>query len=69
MKVHKGDTVLVIAGRTRAPRQVLQAYPARNRVLVQGVNRIKKHVANSANQAAPPRAGSSRRKPRSTSRT
>ncbi|AEF37321.1 MULTISPECIES: 50S ribosomal protein L24 [Mycobacteriaceae] len=52
MKVHKGDTVLVIAGKDKGAKgKVLQAYPARNRVLVQGVNRIKKHVANSANQA------------------
>lgn len=52
MKVHKGDTVLVIAGKDKGAKgKVLQAYPTRNRVLVQGVNRIKKHVANSANQA------------------
>lgn len=52
MKVHKGDTVLVIAGKDKGAKgKVLQAYPARNRVLVQGVNRIRKHVANSANQA------------------
>ncbi|KLO26578.1 50S ribosomal protein L24 [Mycolicibacter heraklionensis] len=52
MKVHKGDTVLVIAGKDKGAKgKVLQAFPTRNRVLVQGVNRIKKHVANSANQA------------------
>lgn len=52
MKVHKGDTVLVIAGKDKGAKgKVLKAYPTRNRVLVQGVNRIKKHVANSANQA------------------
>lgn len=52
MKVHKGDTVLVIAGKDKGAKgKVLKAFPTRNRVLVQGVNRIKKHVANSANQA------------------
>ncbi|ORV41240.1 50S ribosomal protein L24 [Mycolicibacter engbaekii] len=52
MKVHKGDTVLVIAGKDKGAKgKVLQAFPTRNRVLVQGVNRIRKHVANSANQA------------------
>ena len=52
MKVHKGDTVLIIAGKDKGAKgKVLQAFPTRNRVLVQGVNRIKKHVANSANQA------------------
>lgn len=51
MKVHKGDTVLVIAGKDKGAKgKVLQAYPARNRVLVEGVNRIKKHTAISANQ-------------------
>lgn len=52
MKVHKGDTVLVIAGKDKGAKgKVLKAYPARNRVLVQGVNRIKKHTAVSTNQA------------------
>lgn len=51
MKVHKGDTVLVIAGKDKGAKgKVLQAYPDRNRVLVQGVNRIKKHTAQSANE-------------------
>ncbi len=45
MKVHKGDTVLVIAGKDKGAKgKVLQAYPERNRVLVEGVNRIKKHT-------------------------
>jgi large subunit ribosomal protein L24 len=51
MKVHKGDTVLVIAGKDKGAKgKVLQAFPDRNRVLVEGVNRIKKHTANSANE-------------------
>jgi large subunit ribosomal protein L24 len=51
MKVHKGDTVLVISGKDKGAKgKVIQAYPERNRVLVEGVNRIKKHVANSTNQ-------------------
>jgi large subunit ribosomal protein L24 len=49
MKVHKGDTVLVIAGKDKGAKgKVIQAFPERNRVLVEGVNRIKKHTANSA---------------------
>ena len=52
MKVHKGDTVLVIAGKDKGAKgKVLKAYPTRNRVLVQGVNRIKKHTAISTNQS------------------
>ncbi|KAA0110258.1 50S ribosomal protein L24 [Mycolicibacterium sp. P1-5] len=51
MKVHKGDTVLVISGKDKGAKgKVLQAYPTRNRVLVEGVNRIKKHTAQSANE-------------------
>ena len=51
MKVKKGDTVLVIAGKDKGARgKVIQAYPARDRVLVEGVNRIKKHTAVSQNQ-------------------
>ena len=45
MKVHKGDTVLVISGKDKGAKgKVLHAYPDRNRVLVEGVNRIKKHT-------------------------
>ena len=45
MKVKKGDTVVVIAGKDKGAKgKVIQAYPARDRVLVEGVNRIKKHT-------------------------
>jgi large subunit ribosomal protein L24 len=51
MKVRKGDTVLVIAGKDKGAKgKVLQAYPERDRILVEGVNRIKKHTAISTNQ-------------------
>ena len=51
MKVHKGDTVLVVAGKDKGAKgKVIQAFPERNRVLVEGVNRIKKHTAQSANE-------------------
>jgi large subunit ribosomal protein L24 len=51
MKVHKGDTVLVIAGKDKGAKgKVIQAYPTRNKVLVEGVNRIKKHTAVSTNE-------------------
>ena len=51
MKIHKGDTVIVIAGKDKGAKgKVLEAYPKRERVLVEGVNRIKKHVAESANE-------------------
>ena len=70
MKVRKGDTVLVIAGKDKGAKgKVLQAYPDRNRVLVEGVNRIKKHTPFRPISAEPGRAASSPRKPRSTSPT
>ena len=51
MKVHKGDTVLVVSGKDKGAKgKVMQAYPTRNKVLVEGVNRIKKHTAISTNQ-------------------
>ena len=51
MKVHKGDTVLVISGKDKGAKgKVIAAYPKENRVLVEGVNRIKKHTAVSANE-------------------
>ncbi|OBK73133.1 50S ribosomal protein L24 [Mycobacterium sp. 1164985.4] len=51
MKVHKGDTVLVISGKDKGAKgKVLVAYPTRNKVLVEGVNRIKKHTAVSSNE-------------------
>ena len=51
MKVHKGDTVLVISGKDKGAKgKVLVAYPTREKVLVEGVNRIKKHTAVSQNE-------------------
>ncbi|EUA21587.1 50S ribosomal protein L24 [Mycobacterium kansasii 662] len=46
----------------------MQAYPDRNRILVEGVNRIKKHTAVSTNPRGARSAVSSPRRPRSTSR-
>jgi large subunit ribosomal protein L24 len=51
MNVHKGDTVLVISGKDKGAKgKVLQAYPDREKILVEGVNRIKKHTAVSSNE-------------------
>jgi large subunit ribosomal protein L24 len=45
MKIKKGDTVVVIAGKDKGAKgKVIQAYPKDNRVLVEGVNRVKKHT-------------------------
>jgi len=51
MKVKKGDTVLVVSGKDKGAKgKVLQAYPTRDKILVEGVNRIKKHTAISRNE-------------------
>ncbi|HJT95502.1 MAG TPA: 50S ribosomal protein L24 [Mycobacterium sp.] len=51
MKVKKGDTVLVVSGKDKGAKgKVLVAYPTRDKVLVEGVNRIKKHTAISSNE-------------------
>jgi large subunit ribosomal protein L24 len=51
MKIKKGDTVQVIAGKDKGAKgKFIQAYPERDRVLVEGVNRIKKHTRISQNQ-------------------
>jgi large subunit ribosomal protein L24 len=50
MDIRKNDTVQVIAGRSRGPAatptrgRVLEAEPKKNRVYVEHVNMIKKHV-------------------------
>ncbi len=44
MKIRKGDHVIVVAGRDRGRTgTVIAAYPDRGKVLVQGVNVVKKN--------------------------
>ncbi len=51
LQVKKGDTVQVITGKDRGVKgKVIAAYPRAERVLVEGVNRIKKHTRVSSNQ-------------------
>jgi large subunit ribosomal protein L24 len=51
MKVKKGDTVLVIAGKDKGAKgKVIQAYPDTDRILVEGVQRIRKHTKVSTTQ-------------------
>jgi large subunit ribosomal protein L24 len=51
MFVKKGDTVEVISGKDRGARgKVIQTMPHRDRLLVEGVNRIKKHTRITTNQ-------------------
>jgi len=45
MKIKKGDRVIVISGKDRGVTgRVIEAYPDTKRVLVEGVNRIKRHT-------------------------
>jgi large subunit ribosomal protein L24 len=51
MKIKKGDRVKVIAGRSKGKvGDVLRALPKENRVVVQGVNVIKRHTKPSRDQ-------------------
>ncbi len=49
MRVKKGDTVVVIAGKDKGKKgAVLKVFPKANRVLVEGANVITKHQKPSA---------------------
>lgn len=45
MKIRKGDEVVVITGRDKGKKgSVLRVFPEKQRVLVQGVNLVKRHT-------------------------
>jgi large subunit ribosomal protein L24 len=45
MKIHKNDMVMVISGNARGKTgKVLKVYPDRGRIIVEGVNIIKRHT-------------------------
>jgi large subunit ribosomal protein L24 len=45
MKIKKGDEVVVIAGKDRGVKgKVIAADPVTNKVIIEGVNRVKKHT-------------------------
>ena len=44
MKIKKDDTVLVISGKDRGKKaKVLEAFPGKGKIIVEGVNIVKKH--------------------------
>jgi large subunit ribosomal protein L24 len=50
-KIKKGDTVLVLTGRSKGVRgEVLQVIPKENRALVRGVNIVQRHTRQSATE-------------------
>ncbi len=52
MKIRKGDNVVVITGRDKGKRgSVLRVLPTENRVVVQGINTVKRHTRPRAGQA------------------
>ena len=45
MKIKKGDTVLIIKGKDRGKSgKVIKALPKENRIIIEGLNLVKKHV-------------------------
>jgi large subunit ribosomal protein L24 len=53
MKVRKGDKVFVLAGKDKGKTgEVLRAWPKKQRVLVQRVNMVKRHMRASTAQTA-----------------
>ena len=45
MKIHKNDNVMVIAGNARGKSgKVLKVYPDKERIIIEGVNIIKRHT-------------------------
>lgn len=49
LKITKGDDVIVLAGRDKGRKgTVLRTMPTENRVIVEGVNIVKRHVRASA---------------------
>ena len=58
MKVKKGDTVVVLAGKDKGAKgRVIAAYPKDQRVLVEGVGRVKKHTRISSTQRGAQQGG------------
>lgn len=51
-KIKKGDTVVVITGKDKGKSgEVVRVLPAENRVVVSGINQVKRHTRPSAQSA------------------
>jgi large subunit ribosomal protein L24 len=52
-KIKKGDNVVVLAGKDKGKTgSVLQVIPAETRAVVQGINLVRRHTRQTANQEA-----------------
>ena len=51
LKVKKGDKVVILAGRDKGKKgEILKVFPSESRAVVRGVNVVRKHQKQSANQ-------------------
>ena len=58
MKVKKGDTVVVLSGKDRGAKgRVIAAFPKTQKVLVEGIGRVKKHTRISTSQRGAQQGG------------
>ena len=58
LKVKKGDTVLVLSGKDKGAKgRVIAAFPKAQRVLVEGIGRVKKHTRVSTSQRGAQQGG------------
>ena len=58
MKVKKGDSVVVLAGRDKGAKgRVIAAFPRTQKVLVEGIGRVKKHTRISTSQRGAQQGG------------
>jgi large subunit ribosomal protein L24 len=58
MKVKKGDTVVVLSGKDKGAKgRVIAAFPQTQKVLVEGVGRVKKHTRISTSQRGAQQGG------------
>ena len=58
MKVKKGDSVVVLSGKDKGAKgRVIAAYPKTQKVLVEGIGRVKKHTRISTSQRGAQQGG------------
>jgi large subunit ribosomal protein L24 len=58
MKVKKGDSVVVLSGKDKGAKgRVIAAFPKTNKVLVEGIGRVKKHTRISTSQRGAQQGG------------
>jgi large subunit ribosomal protein L24 len=51
LKIKKGDKVVVLAGRDKGKKgEVVKMFPAENKAVVRGVNVVRRHQKQTANQ-------------------